>query len=301
MTHILSGGAAWIRGQIVPISEASLPINDWGLTHSDITYDVAPVRNGLFFRLQDYLTRFENSMAAMRLNPHLSKEDIQKAITNMVAASGLRDSYVAMACSRGVPNVPGSRDPRDCINHFYAWCVPYVHVIKQEVLDAGASILIAETVSRVPDASINPRIKNYQWGDFTTGLFEAKEKGFETVVLADQNGLITEGPGFNIFAIKDKRLITSSHGVLAGITRKTVFEIATELGLEIEVRDLPIAELLSADEIFISSSGGGIMQITRVNKTIFSNGKTGPITQQMINIYWSWFSKPEFTTAIDYS
>ena len=301
MTHILSGGAAWIRGQIVPISEASLPINDWGLTHSDITYDVAPVRNGLFFRLQDYLTRFENSMAAMRLNPHLSKEDIQKAITNMVAASGLRDSYVAMACSRGVPNVPGSRDPRDCINHFYAWCVPYVHVINQEVLDAGASILIAETVSRVPDASINPRIKNYQWGDFTTGLFEAKEKGFETVVLADQNGLITEGPGFNIFAIKDKRLITSSHGVLAGITRKTVFEIATELGLEIEVRDLPIAELLSADEIFISSSGGGIMQITRVNKTIFSNGKTGPITQQMINIYWSWFSKPEFTTAIDYS
>ena len=301
MTHILSGGAAWIRGQIVPISEASLPINDWGLTHSDITYDVAPVRNGLFFRLQDYLTRFENSMAAMRLNPHLSKEDIQKAITNMVAASGLRDSYVAMACSRGVPNVPGSRDPRDCINHFYAWCVPYVHVIKQEILDAGASILIAETVSRVPDASINPRIKNYQWGDFTTGLFEAKEKGFETVVLADQNGLITEGPGFNIFAIKDKRLITSSHGVLAGITRKTVFEIATELGLEIEVRDLPIAELLSADEIFISSSGGGIMQITRVNKTIFSNGKTGPITQQMINIYWSWFSKPEFTTAIDYS
>ena len=179
--------------------------------------------------------------------------------------------------------------------------MPYVHVIKQEVLDAGASILIAETVSRVPDASINPRIKNYQWGDFTTGLFEAKEKGFETVVLADQNGLITEGPGFNIFAIKDKRLITSSHGVLAGITRKTVFEIATELGLEIEVRDLPIAELLSADEIFISSSGGGIMQITRVNKTIFSNGKTGPITQQMINIYWSWFSKPEFTTAIDYS
>jgi branched-chain amino acid aminotransferase len=301
MTHILSGGAAWIRGQIVPISEASLPINDWGLTHSDITYDVAPVRNGLFFRLQDYLTRFENSMAAMRLNPHLSKEEIQKAITDMVAASGLRDSYVAMACSRGVPNVPGSRDPRDCINHFYAWCVPYVHVIKQEILDAGASILIAETVSRVPDASINPRIKNYQWGDFTTGLFEAKEKGFETVVLADQNGLITEGPGFNIFAIKDKRLITSSHGVLAGITRKTVFEIATELGLEIEVRDLPIAELLSADEIFISSSGGGIMQITRVNKTIFSNGKTGPITQQMINIYWSWFSKPEFTTAIDYS
>ena len=301
MTHILSGGAAWIRGQIVPISEASLPINDWGLTHSDITYDVAPVRNGLFFRLQDYLTRFENSMAAMRLNPHLSKEDIQKAITDMVAASGLRDGYVAMACSRGVPNVPGSRDPRDCINHFYAWCVPYVHVIKQEVLDAGASILIAETVSRVPDASINPRIKNYQWGDFTTGLFEAKEKGFETVVLADQNGLITEGPGFNIFAVKDKRLITSSHGVLAGITRKTVFEIATELGLEIEVRDLPIAELLSADEIFISSSGGGIMQITRVNKTIFSNGKTGPITQQMINIYWSWFSKPEFTTAIDYS
>ena len=296
----LSAGSAWIRGQIVPISEAVIPVNDWGLTHSDITYDVAPVRNGHFFRLDDYLNRFEDSMKAMRLDPKLSKPDVQNAITGMVAASGLRDSYVAMACSRGVPGVPGSRDPRDCINHFYAWCVPYIEVIKQDVLEAGASLLISETVARVPDASINPRIKNYQWGDFTSGLFEAKDKGFESVILADQNGLITEGPGFNVFAIKGKTVITSGHGVLAGITRMTVLEIAAEMGLGIEVRDLPIKEFLLADEVFISSSGGGIMPIARVNKTDFSNGRIGPLTKEMMNAYWSWFNNPKYTTAIHY-
>ena len=63
----LSAGSAWVGGQIIPISEAVIPVNDWGLTHSDITYDVAPVRNGHFFRLDDYLNRFEDSMKAMRL------------------------------------------------------------------------------------------------------------------------------------------------------------------------------------------------------------------------------------------
>ena len=114
----------------------------------------------------------------------------------MVSQSGLRDSYVAMVCSRGRPKIPGSRD-RDCENHFFAWCVPYVHVIKPEIIDQGATAWISQNVYRIPEESVNPRVKNYHWGDFTQGIFEAKDNKYETVILLDFDGNVTEGPGFN--------------------------------------------------------------------------------------------------------
>ena len=115
-----------MNGNINPISEASIPVTDWGLTHSGITYDVAPVRDGAFFQLDDYIDRFFASMAALQLNPNMTKQQVQDAVINMVAASALRESHVAMVCSWGVPKIAGSRDPRDCrhhLHHFGAWWV----------------------------------------------------------------------------------------------------------------------------------------------------------------------------------
>jgi branched-chain amino acid aminotransferase len=80
-------------------------------------------RDGAFFRLNDYIDRFFASMAALQLNPNMAKQQVQDALIDMAAASAMRESYVAMVCSRGVLKIAGSRDPRDCRNHFYAWCV----------------------------------------------------------------------------------------------------------------------------------------------------------------------------------
>lgn len=296
----LSSGAAWMKGKIIPIGEAAIPVHDWGLTHSDITYDVAPVKDGAFFRLDDYLERFFASMEALHLDPKMTKQEVKDALAAMVGASGLRASYVAMVCSRGVPTVPGSRDPRDCENHFYAWCVPYVHVIKPDVLAKGASALIAEEVSRIGDASVNPIVKNYHWGDFTKGIFEAKEKGYETVILADADGFITEGPGFNVFAIKDGVVMTSGHGALRGITRKTVLEIADALSLKTYVGKIAKDDFLDADEVFISTSGGGIFPIVKVDHTVFGNGVCGQYTEAIRDMYWQWFAQDDYRTVIDY-
>ena len=98
----------------------------------------------------------------------------------------------------------------------------------------GASVWIAKDVRRIPEDSVNPRAKNYHWGDLTQGLFEAKDRGFETVLLLDHQGNVTEGPGFNAFALKGERVVTSEHGVLHGITRRTVLEMCEEVGLETE-------------------------------------------------------------------
>jgi branched-chain amino acid aminotransferase len=300
MENDLSLGAAWMNGTVIPISQAAIPVNDWGLVHSDITYDVVPVIDGAFFRFDEYLARFLSSMENLHLDPGMSKRDIKAALHQMVSKSRLRDSYVAMVCSRGKPKIAGSRDPRDCDNHFFAWCVPYVHVIKPEVVEQGATAWIAQNAYRIPENSVNPRVKNYHWGDFTQGIFEAKDKNYETVILLDYDGNVTEGPGFNVFAVKDKVLITPDRGVLAGVSRKTVLEMAEHLGINTSVRSLSVEEFLEADEVFLSSSGGGVIPIIRVNETIFGNGASGPISVQLNETYWAWTTFEKYRDPIDY-
>ena len=300
MEKDLSLGAAWMNGHVLPISQATIPVNDWGLVHSDITYDVVPVINGAFFRFEEYLSRFFSSMESLYLDPGMNKSEVQKALHQMVSQSGLRDSYVAMVCSRGRPKIPGSRDPRDCENHFFAWCVPYVHVIKPEIIDQGATAWISQNVYRIPEESVNPRVKNYHWGDFTQGIFEAKDNKYETVILLDFDGNVTEGPGFNVFAVKDGVLITPDRGVLAGVSRKTVLEIADHLGIRVIIRPVSVDELLAADEVFLSSSGGGVIPIVRVNETIYGNGVKGPISVRLNETYWQWTTLEKYRDPINY-
>ena len=134
-------GAAWQRGRLIPVGEASIGVTDWGLTHSDITYDVVMVIDDAFFRLEDHLDRFEASMAALRLKPAEDREAIRGALHTIVAASGFTWSYVSMVCSRGVPEVPGTRDPRLCGNHFFAWCVrPFPAMISSSKATFSAAV-----------------------------------------------------------------------------------------------------------------------------------------------------------------
>ncbi|WP_299282717.1 aminotransferase class IV [uncultured Tateyamaria sp.] len=294
----LSKGAAWMGGQIIPIDQAAIPVTDWGLTHSDIAYDVVPVWQGAFFRLDDYVTRFITSLTATRYDIGMDRCDICSALNAMVKASGLSDAYVAMVAARGRNPVAGSRDPRDCANHFYAWCVPYVHIVTPETAAKGTSVWIAKSVRRIPADSVNPRVKNYHWGDFTSGLFEAKDNGFETTILLDHADNVTEGPGFNVFGVFGDTVVTSDHGVLHGITRATVLEMCAEAGLKTQTRPLPLEELWRADEVFLSSSGGGVIPVARVDQHHFSNGAAGPVATDLRQRYFDWISQEKYRTPI---
>lgn len=296
-----SAGAAWMNGKIMPIGQASIGVLDWGLTHSDVTYDVVPVWRGGFFRLDDYLDRFMTSMAALRLEPGIDRAGIRAALVQMVAASGLRDAYVAMVCSRGAPILPGTRDPRYCANHFFAWCVPYVNIIPPERVAEGVTVYIPDDIHRIPEDSVNPRAKNYHWGDFTQGLFAAKDRDFDTVLLTDHAGNVTEGPGFNAFIIKGNRVVTSDHGVLHGLTRRTAIEMCQAEGFTVETRPLPLAEFLEADEVFLTSSSGGVMPVVRVNDRLFGNGAPGPQGIALRETYFRWMEHPDFRNEVPYT
>lgn len=299
-----SKGAAWMplsRGdEIIPVGEATIGVMDWGLTHSDITYDVVPILDGAFFRLDVYMERFARSMEAFRLSPPQTLDDLRAKLPVMAAKTGLRDAYCAMVCSRGTPLIPGTRDPRECGNHMFAWVVPYVHVIPLEAAARGTHIWISKCSRRIPEGSVNSKAKNYHWGDFTAGLLEAKDHGFDNTVLLDYEGNVTEGPGFNICALKDGKVVTSAHDVLHGISRRTVLEICEEAGLEAEARPLPLEELLEADEVFLTTSSGGVVPVARVDDRVFSNDAPGAESLRLRKIYRDWTRRAEHRTEIDY-
>ena len=280
-----SSGAAYMRGKFVPISEASIPVTDWGFTRSDAVYDVVHVfRNG-FFRLDDHLDRFMNSMRSRRLAPPEDRTAIEAALHRCVALSGLSDAYVAMVALRGRPRVAGSRRPADCDNHFIAYAIPWIDVIPKDVQERGAHLWIAST-PRVPDASVDPTVKNYQWSDLTSGLLEAHDHGHDTAVLCDADGFVTEGPGFNIFMVKEGRVLTPDRGSLQGITRKSVLELCALMGIEATIEPIPRAALEDADEIFAATTAGGVMPVARIGKRILGNDRPGPVSLALKQAYW---------------
>ena len=300
--NIFRDGAAWVHhehgGKIVPISQAAIPITDWGFLRSDATYDVVTVWDGAFFRLRDHLARFRHSCERFRLNPGLTDEQITNILTDCVRASGLRASYVEMICTRGQPPW-GSRDPRKAVNRFWAFAVPFVWLADDKRRSEGMKLLVSD-VQRIPPASVDPTAKNYHWNDLTMGLFDALDQGADSVLLTDGNGNVVEGPGFNIFSWDGQCLVTPADGVLHGITRKTILELARRQGIRCETRALPIVELQAAQEAFISTSGGGPLPVASVNGKSMSNQIPGPLTRSLSEAYWALHQASEYVTPIVY-
>jgi branched-chain amino acid aminotransferase len=292
-------GIAYVNGAYIPLADATISMVDRGFVRSDATYDVVHVWKGRFFRLDDYVERFWQSMAGLRMSIPLSQDEVKAILHECVRRSGLKDAYVQMTCTRGVPP-KGNRDPRACMNQFTAFAQPFVWIANEEQRRAGLHLVVA-TVQRIPPEAIDPRIKNFHWLDLTMGLFEAYDRGGTVPVLPDAKGNVTEGPGFNIFALSNGRLVTPDRGMFEGITRRTVIELAEDLQVPVDVRALPAAELRGAQEVFLTSTAGGIMPVTIVDGTKVGTGEPGRITNAIHDLYWRRHDEGWKSTPVDYA
>jgi branched-chain amino acid aminotransferase len=297
-TGEFDGGSVFIDGDWKPLSEAKISLFDWGFTRSDATYDVASVWRGAFFRLEDHLDRFFASMAKLRMAIPYARDDVRRIVHGCVRAGGLRDAYVAMVCTRGVPP-SGSRDPRLATNRFYAYAVPFVWIAPPEKQAAGIDLHVSRRVRIAPE-SVDPTVKNYHWLDLVQSLFEAYDRGADTSCVVDADGNVAEGPGFNVFAVEGGVVRTPARGVLEGVSRRTVIELCESLALPIRVAPLPAAALGDADEVFLSSTGGGVLPIAKIDGRPLRGAFPGPITQRLHDAYWALHDDPRFRDAVAY-
>lgn len=292
-----AAGCAYIDGQFVPIDEARIPITDTGFTRSDCTYDVVAAWQGRLFRLDDHLARFERSWRALRLSPPLTRDAMRAVLIDCVRRSGLADAYVEMIVTRGAPP-PGDRDPRNFANRFYAFAVPYVWLVKPADQLRGIHLAIARDVVRIDPHAVDPTVKNFHWGDLTRGLFEAYERDANTVVLLNAAGEVTEGPGFNLFVVRAGRLWTPASGVLHGITRDTVMQLAARRDIAATVAQFDAEHLRAADEIFMTSTAGGVMPVTCLDGQPVGDGRPGAITLALRQDYWDAHGDGPWTTPV---
>jgi branched-chain amino acid aminotransferase len=250
---------------------------------------------GSFFRLEDHLDRFERSMVRLHLRSPYGRDEIREILVECARLSGLRDAYAEVICTRGIPPA-GSRDPRECENKFFAFVVPFVWIASPEKQERGLHATISG-VQRIAQCSVDPTAKNYHWLDLTMGLYEAYERGGETAILVDREGNVVEGPGFNVFVVRDGVILTPDSGVLEGITRRTVMELASDLGTPLERRSVPAGEMRRAGEVFFTSTAGGIMPVTKVDGEAIGDGEPGPVTSRLRDAYWDLHRDPALRHA----
>ena len=290
-------GIAYMDGRFCPLSEAKISVLDWGFLRSDATYDVVHVWRRRFFRLDAHLDRFLSSVHKLRLRLPFERQDLREILIECARRSGLDDVYVEMICTRG-RSPTFSRDPRDAVNRFIAFAIPFGWVADEDQRRRGLHLAIG-TVTRIPPQSVDPTVKNYHSLDLVSGMFEAYERGADNVVLVNTQGDIAEGPGFNVFAVKDGALTTPESGVLQGITRRTALDLAAELAIPAAEAALSADALRDADEVFITSTAGGIIAVTRIDGARVGDGRPGPATQRLTELYWEKHGDPAWTTPID--
>ena len=295
-----SKGAAYLAGEFMPLDRARIPVTHFAFRRSDVTYDVVGVWEGNFFRLDDHLRRFRASMTKLRMTPPESDDDIRRILHRIVALAGLRRAYVAMDCLRASPPPGGPRSAVFAPSYLSCFAMPWISLASAEQMERGLHVVIPD-VQRIAPEAVDPTVKNFHWGDLTAGLFRAHDAGADTAVLADAQGMITEGPGFNVFSVTGGTVATPRRGALEGITRQSVMELCAELGLPLEVRDIPADEFRQADEAFVCSTAGGIMPVSRIDGRRLNNDRPGPISARLRDRFWAKRAEGWHATPVDYS
>ena len=275
----------YVDGAVVPLDEARIPVRDLGLMYADMTYDVVHTWRGGFFRLEDHLDRFFASMEGLRLDPRLTRNAIRAIMAGLVRQSGLADSLVYFACTRG-QTVPGTRDPRLSKNRFFATVTPLILRGQPAQMRRGQHAIVVQDVPRIAAASVNPVWKNSHWGDFLRATFAAQDAGGDVPILLTGTGDVAEAPGFNIVALVDGVLVSPDAGVLPGISCRSMFEIAQELGIPARYGRLTPAALRSAEEVFLTATSCGLFPVTRIDDAPIGHGRPGPVTTRLLNTYY---------------
>lgn len=282
-----SRALALVDGAVLPLEEARIPVRDLGLMYADMTYDVVHTWRGGFFRLEDHLDRFLASCAGLRLDPGMDRERLRRVLADLVRRSGLEDTLVYFACTRGTA-MPGTRDPaRHRAHRFFATVTPLILRGQPAEMRRGLHAMIVRGVPRIAAESVNPAWKNTHWGDFHRATFAAKDAGQDVALLLAPDGAVAEAPGFNVVALLDGALVSPESGVLPGISCRTMFEIARDLGIPARYGRLMPEDLVRAGEIFLTATSCGLFPVTRLDGTPVGQGVAGPVTTRLLNTYYA--------------
>jgi len=273
----------YIDGKFFPESEAKISVFDHVVLYGDGVYDTCCAWGGKVFKLDEHIHRLFESAHAIMLEVPLTHLQLKEVVLETVRRNALSEAYVKILLTRGVGKLP-LLSPANCTPTLIVFAKPYMR-LAAEGDDVKGIRVKCSSMRRIPSECLDPRIKAINYMNHVLMRLEANLAGVDDAIELDMDGYVAEAPGYNVFAVKNGVILTPAENILRGITRATVMEMACDMGIRVmETRITPF-DLYNADEVFFSSTAGGIFPVVEVDGRRVNDGKTGQITLKMLKGY----------------
>jgi branched-chain amino acid aminotransferase len=272
----------YVDGTLYDKDDAKVSVFDHGFLYGDGVFEGIRAYEGNVFRLKEHVDRLYRSAKTIALELPMTAEEMTQAVLETIAANEKRDAYIRLVVSRG----PGDLgiDPANCSKPTIVIIVAEIKLYPKELYETGAKI-VTSSVRRIPIQCLDPRIKSLNYLNNIMAKIDARRAGALEAVMLNHQGRVAECTADNIFFLENGVLKTPDlmNGALPGITRATVLEIGTDLGMPTEEGNYGLHDLYNADEVFLTGTGAEIVPVISVDGRIVGDGRPGAVTKRLLD------------------
>ena len=274
----------YINGEFFDKDEAKISVYDHGLLYGDGVFEGIRIYAGKAFKLREHINRLYESARAIKLEIPMSPEQMATAINETISLNKKHEGYIRPVVTRGEGSL--GIDPHKCRKPQVIIIVDDIKLYPPELYETGMAIATVSTIRNHPNA-LNPRIKSLNYLNNILARLEADACDCPEALMLNHKGEIAECSADNIFLVKSGILKTPppDAGILAGVTRDTVMELATASRIEVKECALTRHDVYAADECFLTGTGAEIVPVTKCDGRSIGAGKPGPITRQLRDAY----------------
>lgn len=278
------GLKVYINGEFYEKQDARISVYDHGLLYGDGVFEGIRVYNGTIFRCKEHIDRLFASARAIALEMPMTRDEVAEAMRHTLDSNGLTDAYIRVLVTRGIGTL--GLDPYECTNPQVIIITGSIALYPPEYYEKGLELVTVPTVRNHPNA-VNPRIKSMNYLNNILAKIECLQAGVTEAVMLNKEGYVAECTGDNIFIVKDGKLLTppAHAGILEGITRGVVMELAREAGIEALEKDMTRFDLYVADECFLTGTAAEIIPVVRIDSRDIGDGRPGPTTLKLLEMF----------------
>jgi branched-chain amino acid aminotransferase len=273
----------WLNGKLVDKMDAKISVYDHGLLYGDGVFEGIRVYHAKVFRHKQHIDRLYDSARAIALEIPISPADMMKAVEETVKANNKVNGYIRLLVTRGVGSL--GLDPRRCEPNIVV-IVDDIALYPQELYENGLEIVTASTIRSHPN-TVNPRVKSLNYLNNILAKIEGQRAGCFEALMLNHKGEVAECTGDNIFLVKNGKLTTppKDAGILEGITRNAVIELAQKAGIPFEEVTMTRYDVYTSDECFLTGTAAEIIAVTKCDSRPIGSGKPGPMTKQLRELF----------------
>ena len=270
----------FINGKLYDKPEAKISVYDHGLLYGDGVFEGIRVYSGKVFRLKEHVDRLWDSARHIGLEIPMSREQMVESVLDTVKANNKIDGYIRLIVTRGAGTL--GLDPRKTSDPQTIIIVDDITMYPPELYENGLEIVTAATIRNHPNAT-NPRIKSLNYLNNILAKMEGIRAGCQEALMLNHKGEVSECTGDNVFIVKRGVLLTPpiDAGILEGITRNAVMELAKQASIPVKEQSLTRHDVYAADECFLTGTAAEVIAVVKCDGRPIGNGKVGPITRQL--------------------